>query len=38
MRERIAEIMAEEKQKKEEFREFQRKIKESIKDQMMLKK
>ena len=26
--------MAEEKQKKEEFREFQRKIKESIRDQM----
>ena len=29
--------MAEEKRKKEEFREFQRKIKESIKDQMVKK-
>ena len=30
--------MAEEKQKKEEFREFQRKIKETIRDQMAQKK
>ena len=29
--------MAEEKSKKEEFREFQRKIKESIRDQMITK-
>ena len=29
--------MAEEKRKKEEFREFQRKIKESIRDQMITK-